>query len=288
MFIYVNGQFVSKEEARISPFDHGFLYGMGVFETFRVYSGHPFLLDDHLDRLNRSLAELSIMHCFKRGELDTILQDLLKINDLTDAYIRLNVSAGIGDVGLQVEPYNEPNILIFPKRLPPAGELSEKKAVLLKLRRNSPEGNERIKSHHFMNNILAKREIGNAADIEGIFLTEDGHLAEGVVSNLFWKKGNILYTPGIDTGILNGITRQFVIELAKKNKLTVEEGLYSYKDALEAEEMFVTNSIQEIVALTSFERYNLPGKKGQFAQKLHQEYRHYCKILWSKHGLGSE
>lgn len=288
MFIYVNGQFVSKEEARISPFDHGFLYGMGVFETFRVYSGHPFLLDDHLDRLNRSLAELSIMHCFKRGEMDTILQDLLKINHLTDAYIRLNVSAGIGDVGLQVEPYNEPNILIFPKQLPPAGELSEKKAVLLKLRRNSPEGNERIKSHHFMNNILAKREIGNAADIEGIFRTEDGYLAEGIVSNIFWIKGNVLYTPSVQTGILNGITRQFVIELAKKHNLCVKEGLYLLKDVLEADEIFVTNSIQEIVPITTFEGHQLPGKQGQVVQQLHHEYRHYCQRLWSRNGLGSE
>ncbi len=288
MFIYLNGQFVKKEEARISPFDHGFLYGMGLFETFRVYDGHPFLLDDHLERLNRGLAELSIMHCFKRGETYTILQDLLKINNLTNAYIRLNVSAGLGDVGLQVEPYNEPNTLIFPKPLPPAGDITEKKAILLKQRRNSPEGNERIKSHHFMNNILAKREIGHAADVEGIFLTKDGYLAEGVVSNLFWIKGNVLYTPAVNTGILNGITRQFVIQLAKKKNLSVEEGLYSIEDALKADEIFVTNSIQEIVPITSFEGNKLPGKKGRFVQEFHLEYRHYCKSLWSRQCLGSE
>ncbi|MFL6554565.1 MAG: aminotransferase class IV, partial [Bacillus sp. (in: firmicutes)] len=167
MVIYLNGQFLKKEDAMISPLDHGFLYGMGLFETFRVYEGFPFLLDDHLARLNQGLEVLNINYRFHREETNRILQDLLKINNLSNAYIRLNVSAGIGDVGLQVEPYKEPNILIFPKPLPLAGELSEKKAVLLKLRRNSPEGIERVKSHHFMNNILAKREIGNAADIEG-------------------------------------------------------------------------------------------------------------------------
>ncbi|MBT2729384.1 aminodeoxychorismate lyase [Bacillus sp. ISL-75] len=288
MVIYLNGQFLKKEDAMISPLDHGFLYGMGLFETFRVYEGFPFLLDDHLTRLNQGLEVLNINYRFHREETNRILQDLLKINNLSNAYIRLNVSAGIGDVGLQVEPYKEPNILIFPKPLPLAGELSEKKAVLLKLRRNSPEGIERVKSHHFMNNILAKREIGNAADIEGIFRTEDGYLAEGIVSNIFWVKGNVLYTPSVQTGILNGITRQFVIELAKKHNLCVKEGLYLLKHVLEADEMFVTNSIQEIVPITSFEGHQLPGKQGQVVQQLHREYRHYCQSLWSRNGLRSE
>jgi 4-amino-4-deoxychorismate lyase len=283
MFIYLNGQLVKKEEARISPFDHGFLYGMGLFETFRVYDGHPFLLDDHLERLNHGMNALNIQHRFHREETNKLLQDLLEINHLTNAYIRLNVSAGAGDVGLQVEPYLAPNIIIFPKPLPSAGELIEKKAVLLQLERNTPEGNERLKSHHFMNNILAKREIGNAADHEGIFLTKDGYLAEGVVSNIFWKKENILYTPALSTGILNGITRQFVIELARKNDLSVQEGLYSFEKALEAEELFVTNSIQEIVAISSFEGHKLPGKKGTLVRQLHQDYHHYCKSLWSRH-----
>ncbi|NHC40145.1 aminodeoxychorismate lyase [Bacillus sp. MM2020_1] len=288
MHIYFNGQFVKKEEVKISPFDHGFLYGMGLFETFRVYEGHPFLLDDHLERLNKGLEVLNISFRFDREEVYSNLQELLEINNLTNAYIRLNVSAGIGDVGLQVEPYMEPNILIFPKPLPPAGELVEKKAVLLKLRRNSPEGKERIKSHHFMNNILAKREIGNAADVEGIFLTKDGYLAEGIVSNIFWLKGKVLYTPAVNTGILNGITRQFVIELGKKNNLSVAEGFYTVENALQADELFVTNSIQEVVPITSFEGHKLPGQKGPIVQQLHQDYRYYCKSLWSRHCLGSE
>jgi 4-amino-4-deoxychorismate lyase len=288
MLIYCNGQFIQKEEARISPFDHGFLYGLGLFETFRVYEGHAFLLDDHLERLNKGLRTLNIDRHFDREETCHILRDLLKMNGLTNAYIRLNVSAGLGEVGLQVEPYNKPNILIFPKPLPPAGELTEKKAVLLMQKRNSPEGNERLKSHHYLNNIFAKREIGDAADIEGIFLNEDGFLAEGIVSNLFWSKGNILYTPAVSTGILNGITRQFIIELAKSNHLKVEEGLYSLDEAVEADEMFVTNSIQEIVPITSFEDRPLPGKSGVLVQQLHVDYRRYSTFLWSRYFVRSE
>ncbi|MCM3114202.1 aminodeoxychorismate lyase [Neobacillus sp. MER 74] len=288
MVIYINGQFLTKEEAMISPFDHGFLYGMGLFETFRVYEGHPFLLDDHLERLNQGLEVLNINYRFERNETNSILQELLKVNHLNNAYLRLNVSAGIGDIGLQVESYTNPNILFFPKPLPQAGDLTEKKAVLLELKRNSPEGNERLKSHHFMNNILAKREIGQAADTEGIFLNEKGCIAEGIVSNIFWVKGNCLYTPSVQTGILNGITRQFVSELAKKHYLSVEEGLYSLEHSLEADEMFVTNSIQEIVPISTLEGHEFPGKRGQIVQLLHREYRHYCKSLWSRHGLRSE
>ncbi|WP_413301758.1 aminodeoxychorismate lyase [Bacillus sp. 1P10SD] len=288
MLLYLNGQFISKEEAKISPFDHGFLYGLGLFETFRVYDGHPFLLDDHVERLNKGLAELSIEQKYTREQINKILQELLERNRLTNAYIRLNVSAGLGEVGLQVEPYLQPNLIIFPKRLSPGGELIEKKAVLLKLKRNSPEGNQRLKSHHYLNNVLAKREIGDFPDVEGIFLDEHGYLAEGIVSNLFWIKGNVLYTPSLHTGILNGITRQFVIQLGWKNNLQIQEGLYSIKEVLEADEMFVTNSIQEIVPITSFEGRNFPGKEGQWVQQFHQDYRQYCKNLWSRHSVGRE
>jgi 4-amino-4-deoxychorismate lyase len=288
MNIYLNGKYLKKEEATLSPFDHGFLYGMGLFETFRVYEGHPFLLDDHLERINQGLDALNINYRFKREATNRILQELLKRNELENAYIRLNVSAGIGEVGLQVAPYNEPNIIIFPKPLPPSGELAEKRAVLLKLKRNSPEGNERLKSHHFMNNILAKREIGDSADQEGIFLTEKGFLAEGIVSNIFWKKENVIYTPSVETGILNGITRQFVIDLVKKMGLRVEEGLYTIEQVLDAEEMFVTNSIQEIVPIYTFENHQLPGKRGELVKGIHLNYRHYCKGLWSRHSLRSE
>ncbi|WP_066065968.1 aminodeoxychorismate lyase [Neobacillus soli] len=285
MHIYLNGQFVEKGEARISPFDHGFLYGMGLFETLRIYDGHPFLLDDHLNRLNQGLDALNINHRFSREEMNKILQRLLEINHLTNAYIRINVSAGMGEVGLQVDPYNEPNIIIFPKPLPQAGELIEKEAVLLKLKRNTPEGVERLKSHHFMNNILAKREIGESPNQEGIFLTKDGYVAEGIVSNIFWKRDQTLYTPSLSTGILNGITRQFIIELAGKNVLNVQEGQYSFEHAHKADEMFVTNSIQEIVPIISFEGHQMPGKKGELVQLLHQDYRQYCKSLWSRHCL---
>ncbi|MDR7000289.1 aminodeoxychorismate lyase [Neobacillus niacini] len=279
MFIYVNGSIIKKEEAVISPFDHGYLYGMGLFETFRVYNGHPFLLDDHLARLNEGLKVLNIVKRFTRGEVKDALKLLLDANGFSNAYIRFNVSAGIGEVGLQVEPYEEPNVLIFAKTLPEAGEMAEKKAVLLRLKRNTPEGLTRLKSHHYMNNMLAKRELGSAPDVEGIFLTAEGHIAEGIVSNIFWAKGNTIYTPSLATGILNGITRQFIIHASKRLGMDVEEGLFQAEDVIAAEEIFVTNSIQEIVPISVFEGQTMPGKNGLFVQKLHQVYRQSCKKL---------
>ncbi|MED1467465.1 aminodeoxychorismate lyase [Bacillus salipaludis] len=281
MFIYVNGEIVKKEEASISPFDHGFLYGMGLFETFRIYHGHPFLLDNHIARLNEGLEVLNIEKRFTRDEVCNALRVLLDANELINAYIRFNVSAGLGEVGLQVEPYREPSVLIFAKPLPEAGEMAEKKASLLQLKRNTPEGLTRLKSHHYMNNLLAKREIGSSTDVEGIFLTAEGYIAEGIVSNIFWKKGNTVYTPSLGTGILNGITRQFTIKAVKTLGLHLEEGLFGMEDITAAEEIFVTNSIQEIVPIAEFEGHAMPGKSGAIVQKLHQHYRESCNTLWS-------
>nr|WP_254119844.1 aminodeoxychorismate lyase [Bacillus sp. FJAT-29790] len=281
----MNGNIVRKEEAVISPFDHGFLYGMGLFETFRVYNGHPFLLDDHLERLNNSLRVLNIEVQYTRDQILEALHMLLEKNHFSNAYIRLNVSAGNGEIGLQTTPYSQPNLIIFSKPLPSRSSMQEKQAVVLKLNRNTPEGTERLKSHHFLNNILAKREVGADLNREGIFLTDGGFLAEGVVSNLFWIKNHVLYTPSIETGILNGITRQFIIKLAEKNGMAVEEGFFTPDKVFGADETFVTNSIQEIVPISSFDGRRMPGITGNKVIELQSQYEEYCESLWSREEL---
>lgn len=282
MYVYINGRFVKKDEVAISPFDHGFLYGLGVFETFRIYNGHPFLLDDHLERLNEGLEMLNIDATFTRQDVLPILENLIDKNSLSDAYIRFNVSAGNGEIGLQTDRYTEPNIIIFSKPLPPAGRMAEKQAVLLELKRNTPEGGERLKSHHYLNNVLAKREVGSDPNKEGIFLTEDGYLSEGIVSNMFWYKEGILYTPDISTGILNGITRRFVIDLARAAGVEVREGFYKPEEASAAQELFLTNSIQEIVPVTEFAGKSYPGKQGELVKNLFKQYEEFREILWSR------
>lgn len=286
MLLYVNGKIVPKEEAFISAFDHGFLYGVGLFETFRIYNGHAFLLEDHIERLNKGLAELLMDRTFTKEEVNGMLSLLLKENGYQNAYIRFNVSAGMGELGLSADSYDEPNVIIYIKPLPPgSNEIAEKRAELLTVRRNSPEGSYRLKSHHFLNNIFAKREIGNKMDVEGIFLTADGDLAEGVVSNLFWVKEKTVYTPSVLTGILNGVTRQFVLEIAKKNGWAIKEGFFKNEELDLADEIFITNSIQEVVGIHHWNGHEYPGRKGEFTQWLHKQYRRYSEKLSSRYEL---
>ncbi|MBM7649567.1 4-amino-4-deoxychorismate lyase [Bacillus ectoiniformans] len=281
----MNGQIIKQDEVRISPFDHGFLYGLGVFETFRLYNGHPFLLDDHLERLNKSLETLMIERAFTRDEIMEIVISLSNANELKDAYIRLNVSAGNGEIGLQTDVYKKPNVIMFQKPLQPPKEMQEKEGVWLETKRNTPELSERLKSHHYLNNIAAKREIGNDLRKEGIFFTSEGFIAEGIVSNVFWIKGGTLYTPTIETGILNGVTRQLVMALAKKNGWRMEEGYYKKEQLLEAEEAFFTNSIQEIVPIVCINSRVFPGRKGKHAKNLYEDYSLHREELWSRNQL---
>lgn len=284
MYLYVNGEIVHREEARISPFDHGFMYGLGAFETFRTYNGHPFLLDDHLARLNNSLAEMNIRLSLQREEVVKIVHQLLQTNGLKDAYVRLNVSAGIGDIGLQTDGYVAPVVIVYMKPLPSTVSM-EKVCTVLKTRRNSPEGKERWKSHHYLNNILGKREIGNDPRVEGIFLNEQGFVTEGIVSNLFWVKDGIVYTPSIDTGALNGITRQFVLSLLTALQIRYEEGLYRLPALEAADELFLTNSIQEIVPVVRLHDRCYVGKEGAVTKKLKKYYERYVTHLWTRHEL---
>ncbi|PFA16827.1 MULTISPECIES: aminodeoxychorismate lyase [Bacillus cereus group] len=285
MLIYVNGTYVEASEAKISPYDHGYLYGLGVFETFRIYNGHPFLLDDHYERLTDALSVLQIEWKMTKDGVLRILQELLVRNGLDHAYVRFNVSAGIGEIGLQTESYEEPSIIVFIKPLPVPGEVLEKEGVILKQKRNTPEGAFRLKSHHYLNNILGKREIGNVVNKEGIFFTEAGHVAEGIVSNLFFMKKGVLYTPSLETGILNGITRAFIIRIAEVLGVHVEEGLFTQKELLSADEVFVTNSIQEIVPLNQIEGVNFPGKEGEATKAFVGIYEMYRESLWNRNEL---
>ncbi|PEP78350.1 aminodeoxychorismate lyase [Bacillus pseudomycoides] len=285
MLVYVNGTYVEADEAKISPYDHGYLYGLGVFETFRIYNGHPFLLDDHYERLMDALSTLQIKWTMTKDDVLCILQELLVRNRIDHAYVRFNVSAGIDEIGLQTEVYEEPSVIVFIKPLAVPGVVMEKEGVILKQIRNTPEGAFRLKSHHYLNNILGKREIGNVVNKEGIFFTEAGHVAEGIVSNLFFVKEGILYTPSLETGILNGITRAFIIRIAEILDVHVEEGFFTQKELLSADEVFVTNSIQEIVPLNQIGEFNFPGKEGKVTKSLMYVYEMHRENLWSRNEL---
>ncbi|WP_442602070.1 aminodeoxychorismate lyase [Paenibacillus sp. KN14-4R] len=254
MKISLNGRFVDDQEAVISIYDHGFLYGMGLFETFRTYGGQPFLLEKHLQRLASSCEEMGIRFKPNVNHVNELVKNLLLANGLKDAYFRYTITAGDDILGLPGQLYEQPKEIMYVKELPPRNQriVHDGKALqLLQLRRNTPEGAVRFKSLHYMNNILAKREMLQypqvaAAQAEGLMLTADGYIAEGIVSNIFFVAQGKLCTPSLVTGILPGITRQFILKIAHEAGIAIEEGLYTWEELQCADEVFLTNSIQEI------------------------------------------
>ncbi|MCK9859256.1 aminodeoxychorismate lyase [Paenibacillus sp. ATY16] len=256
MKIGLNGTVMESGEAVISVYDHGFLYGMGLFETFRTYGGQPYLLERHMKRLAEGCEAIGIRYKPDLDALRKMIAALLKENGLAEGYIRLTVTAGTGELGLPSGDYEQPTEFMLVKALPPHNEslYSEGKELrLLKTARNTPEGDIRLKSLHYMNNIIAKREL-LASDAspaaEGLMLSHEGLLAEGIVSNLFFVQEDTIYTPSTDIGILPGITRQRVIELARGLGYTVREGHYLFEELLASNEVWLTTSIQELVPVT--------------------------------------
>ncbi|MFD1773669.1 aminotransferase class IV [Paenibacillus rhizophilus] len=284
-YIGVNGGVVDAADAVVSVRDHGFLYGIGLFETFRTYGGRPFLLERHLQRMAEGCRQLGIPYEPDTAALTDWARKLMKRNGLQEAYVRFTITAGEDALGLPMGDYMHPNQVLFAKALPqrPAElDTNGKELQLLKLRRNTPEGKVRFKSLHYMNNILAKRELSlytsAARGAEGLMLTERGEVAEGIVSNVFFVKEGRLFTPDESTGILPGITREMVMALARSEGLEVETGLYPWEMLSTADEVFLTNSIQEIVPVTiiwkeSERRAVGSGTAGPITSLLLKKYR---------------
>ena len=289
-YVGLNGAVVEAANASVSVLDHGLMYGMGVFETFRTYGGEPFLLERHLERMRRGCTELGIRWEIEPLRLREEIASLLAANRLADAYVRLTLIAGEDGIGLPTSRfYERPNRIIYVKTLPepPAEWYTEGRVLqVLHTRRNTPEGTERLKSLHYMNSLLGRRELAEipgAQGAEGLMLTREGHAAEGIVSNLFFAAQGKLYTPSIDTGILPGITRAFVLELAEKLGMCAEEGFYGIDSLDRAEEIFLTGSVQGIVPVRSLrlpdgtEKRVGRGLPGPLTERLMKDYRHYTK-----------
>ncbi|GED72952.1 4-amino-4-deoxychorismate lyase [Brevibacillus reuszeri] len=275
MHVYVNGTICPAEEASVSVLDHGFLYGIGLFETLRVYDRKLFLWDAHYARLSSGLLALQIRPAWSKEELKQAILRTVDANELRDAYVRLSVTAGAEGVGLVADGYERPALFVFAK---PVAALQDppqpKKLLTLSLARQTVEGHQRFKSHNYLNNALARQELGAKPDVEGLFLTHDGYLAEGIVSNLFWIKDGSLFTPALDTGILDGVTRQHVLKLAAQLSMPIVEGRFGREVLLLADEIFVTNSVQEIVPVQEIDGHLIASVYGKFTRELHRAYRH--------------
>lgn len=272
MWAWIDGDYIKADELRISPFDHGFLYGLGFFETFRTYGGIVFLLTAHMNRLQKALDEYHLHVDLDKVEISTIVHELNKRSDGSDGYFRLNISAGVHDIGLAPTVYEKPTIIIFRKPLPPLIRGKEKSAVWLETRRNTPESEMRHKSHHYANNVRARLELPSLAEQEGFFLTVNGHVAEGITSNIFWVNEGELFTPSLETGILAGTTRDWVMREAANLGIRVNEGLFGPEMIERADEVFVTNAVQELVPIKRLGVSLYAGAEGEIYSTLHERY----------------
>lgn len=271
MLCWMNGQYIEEKELKISPFDHGFLYGLGFFETFRTYEGKAVYLQEHMHRLIEALKEYRIAFPYTIQEIETIIHQL-NAQDGKEGYFRLNVSAGVHPIGLSPTEYAAPTVIIFRKELPKMVRGLEKEAVWLKTPRNTPEQSVRHKSHHYGNNVKARLELLNLVEYEGFFTDVRGVVAEGITSNIFWIKDGILYTPSVETGILPGITRRIVLELAARLNIQVREGHFLKWELEQAEECFITTSIQELIPISNIGKFRFAGDIGRVYQQLHNAY----------------
>lgn len=278
----LNGCLVREEEAVVSVMDHGLLYGVGAFETLRLYQGHPFLLDDHLERLNEGLKRMSIRPPYSHKEWERQIIELKERNHLPNASVRITVTGGAEGLGLTPSSYERPSTMIFIRPLPfdPA-ELFQKgkRLQVVSVPRQAPGGVEKYKTSNYLNSVLARQEVKEFPQTEGIMLTPDGALAEGIVSNLFFVSGGVLHTPSLDTGILAGVTRHWVLELARYLGCRVKEGRYTLDDLQRADEIFITNSVQEIVPV-----YEFSGKSKRdpaLTKRLYEAYQEFTTRLRS-------
>lgn len=278
MLVYVNGKFVPKEEAMVSVFDHGFLYGDGIYETLRSYEGRIFLLGKHLSRLKQSADAISLRLPFSVEKIGELLHEALTVNKLREAYLRIQVSRGAGDIGLDPAlcPASSMVIVTKPFKDYPEELYTEGVAVaLVGTRRNHPSAlSPSIKSTNFLNNILAKIESLKTGAYEGIMLNWEGNVAEGTISNIFIVKKGVLLTPSIETGILEGVTRDLVMHLARKERIPVKETLLKPKDLLDADECFITNTTVEVLPVTRIDSEPVgAGSPGAVTLRLRAAYR---------------
>lgn len=283
MKVYINGKFYEKSEAKISVFDHGLLYGDGVFEGIRSYNRLVFKLREHIDRLFESAHTLMLEIPLSKEQMIKAVLQTLKANSLKDAYIRLIVTRGEGDLGLDPRKCNgnatiiiiTDKIALYPERIYKEGL----KLISVPTIRNLPEAlNPQIKSLNYLNNILAKIEAVNCGYDEAIMLDSLGYVAECTGDNIFIVKNAHLYTPPQCMGTLRGITRDTVLEIAKKSKISVHEHVLTRHELYISDECFLTGTAAEIVPVVKVDGRTIgTGKPGKITAGLLKKFRELTK-----------
>lgn len=274
--IWINGKFFDPGKAKISVFDRGFLYGDGAFETMRSYAGVVFKLDDHLDRLFKSLKILKIKQPRSKKFLSDAICKSLKINNLLGAYIRLAVTRGEGRFGIGHTDAFVPNVIIVAKEFEGYPEWMFSKGISAGIIgvQNEYSVISRIKTQNYLNYILARFDAKEAGFDEAILTNTKGYVTEGATSNIFLVRADKIITPSLNSGVLPGITRSVIINIAKKLKLRIKEKFVSCRELVKADEVFLTNSLAEVLPVTRIDSKTIgSGLVGPLTKLLHISYQ---------------
>jgi branched-chain amino acid aminotransferase len=276
--IYINGKFVPQEDAKISVFDHGLLYGDGVFEGLRSYRGKVFRLREHIVRLYESAKAIWLEIPMSQDGMCDAVNEAIRVNKIDDGYVRLVVTRGAGTLGLDPNRCSNPQVIIiadtislYPK------ELYEKGLEIITVsvqRTHSAALNPRVKSLNYLNNILAKIEGLQAGCIEALMLNHKGEVAECTGDNIFLVRGGSLYTPPLDAGILAGVTRDAVIELARAAGIDVHQAPITKHDVYIADECFLTGTAAEVVSVVKVDSRTIgTGQPGPITRDLEGRFK---------------
>lgn len=276
--IYLNGKMVPDEEAVISVFDHGLLYGDGVFEGIRAYNGRVFRLVEHIRRLYESAHSIMLTIPLSQEEMIKAVVDTVNANKLRDAYIRLVVTRGVGDLGMDPRKCKTAQVFIIADKITLyPEELYEKglEVITVATRRNIAEALEpKIKSLNYLNNIHAKIEANRAGVLEALMLTNQGYICEGTGDNIFIYRRGELLTPPAYLGILEGITREAIIELASREGIPLKEVPFTRHDLYVSEECFLTGTAAEVIPVIEVDQRLIgSGKPGPITKKLIKLFR---------------
>jgi branched-chain amino acid aminotransferase len=275
--VYISGKLYDKADAKISVYDHGLLYGDGVFEGIRVYNGKVFRLSEHIDRLYEGARHIRLEIPFSKEKMAKAIRDTVQANDRRDGYIRLIVTRGAGSLGLDWRKTSDPQVIIivddiqlYPREIYEHGLEVVTAATI----RNHPNAlNPRIKSLNYLNNILAKMEAVQAGCLEAVMLNHKGELAECSGDNIYLVRRGIVRTPPLSAGILGGITREAIIELAKAADITVQEVALTRHDLYSADECFLSGTAAEVVPVVKCDgRIIGNGKPGPITCQIRERF----------------
>ena len=271
--VYIDGRFLPRSEAKISVYDHGLLYGDGVFEGIRAYNGLVFKLDEHIERLYHSAKSIELDIPMSQKDMKKTILETIRRNGLRDAYVRVVVTRGVGDLGLDPRKCPTPSVIIIADRITLWKEKSLK-AVTASTRRNALTAlNPMIKSLNYLNNILAKLEANRANVSEAIMLNQQGLVCEGTGDNIFIVKDKVIATPPPSASILVGVTRNAVIELAAKEGLRVEQRDITVHELYNADEAFFTGTAAEVTPLVEVDGRRVGnGEPGPITRKLMEKF----------------